>query len=267
MVDQKEKTMLNGKVIVVTGAASGIGAQTARELKLQGARVIGVDRNEVVENVDDFYRADLCDPASIDRLVQALPKHIDGLCNIAGLPPTAPATQVLKVNVLGLKKLTLDLIDTKLADGASITHLASLAGIGWPDSVDTIKAFESVDFSTVDAFCQKHDIEGARSYFFSKEYLVVWTHLNRWTWRDRGIRMNCVSPGPVDTPILADFIQTLGERAEQDMRVMDRPASPSDIAPIVAFLQSDGAGWLRGANITADGGMSSMLTLARYGLT
>ena len=68
---------------------------------------------------------------------------------------------------------------------------------------------------------------------------------NRWTWRDRGIRMNSVSPGPVDTPILPDFIETLGERAEEDMRVMDRPGCPSDIAPVVAFLLSDGAGWIR----------------------
>ena len=62
---------------------------------------------------------------------------------------------------------------------------------------------------------------------------------NRWTWRDRGIRMNSVSPGPVDTPILGDFLQTLGARAEEDRRVMDRPGTPKDIAPVIAFLLSD----------------------------
>ena len=88
---------------------------------------------------------------------------------------------------------------------------------------------------------------------------------NRWTWRDRSIRMNSVSPGPVDTPILPDFIETLGERAEEDMQVMDRPGQPADIAPVVAFLLSDGAGWIRGTNIPADGGMSSLSDVSAYG--
>ena len=88
---------------------------------------------------------------------------------------------------------------------------------------------------------------------------------NRCTWRDRSIRMNSVSPGPVDTPILPDFIETLGERAEEDMQVMDRPGQPADIAPIVAFLLSDGAGWIRGTNIPADGGMSSLSDVSAYG--
>jgi NAD(P)-dependent dehydrogenase (short-subunit alcohol dehydrogenase family) len=80
---------------------------------------------------------------------------------------------------------------------------------------------------------------------------------NRWTWRDRGISMNCVSPGPVETPILGDFIQTLGARAEEDMKVMDRPGHPNDVAPVVSFALSEGAKWFRGANLTCDGGMSS----------
>jgi hypothetical protein len=43
--------------------------------------------------------------------------------------------------------------------------------------------------------------------------------MNRWTWRSRDIRMNCVSPGPVSTPILPDFLETLGERAEEGMKI------------------------------------------------
>jgi NAD(P)-dependent dehydrogenase (short-subunit alcohol dehydrogenase family) len=79
--------------------------------------------------------------------------------------------------------------------------------------------------------------------------------MNRWTWRDRGIRMNCVSPGPVETPILPDFLETLGERAAEDAKIMDRPGRPEDIAPVIAFMCSDGSGWIRGANIPCDGGM------------
>jgi NAD(P)-dependent dehydrogenase (short-subunit alcohol dehydrogenase family) len=61
----------------------------------------------------------------------------------------------------------------------------------------------------------------------------------------------------VDTPILGDFLQTLGARAEEDRRVMDRPGTPKDIAPVIAFLLSDLSSWIRGTNIPTDGGMSS----------
>jgi NAD(P)-dependent dehydrogenase (short-subunit alcohol dehydrogenase family) len=67
--------------------------------------------------------------------------------------------------------------------------------------------------------------------------------------------MNCVSPGPVETPILPDFLETLGERAEEDMKIMDRPGQPQDIAPVITFMCSDGSAWIRGANIPVDGGM------------
>lgn len=79
--------------------------------------------------------------------------------------------------------------------------------------------------------------------------------------------MNCVSPGPVDTPILKDFLETLGERAAQDAHIMDRPGNPADIAPVVLFLLSDGSGWIRGTNIPVDGGMASHLACESSGLS
>lgn len=257
--------MHENNIQIVTGAASGIGAATARLLAEQGADVISVDLNPPADPVGRFLQADLSDRASIDRLVAALPAGARGLANIAGVPPTRPPAQVLKVNLVGLKYLTTRLVP-KLADGAAIVNLASLAGIGWPQATAAIRASEALDFAGVDAFCDRHDITGARSYFFSKEALVVWTMQNRWTWRERGIRMNAVSPGPVETPILGDFVQTLGARAEEDMRVMDRPGRPSDIAPVVAFLLSDASGWIRGANIPADGGMHAKVLCDANGL-
>jgi len=257
--------MLEDKTIVVTGCASGIGLETRRELERHGAHVIGVDRSSS-DAPADFHRADLSSPEDIDQLISDLPANIDGLCNIAGLPPTAPAAAVLKVNALGLQRLTMGLVP-KMSDGASITNLASLAAIGWGDSIEQLKEFSEVDFDSVDEFAAKHNMdEGGRSYFFSKEVVVTWTFGQRWAWRDRGIRMNSISPGPVDTPILPDFIETLGERAEEDMRIMDRPGHPDDIAPVVAFLQSDGSRWFRGANLAVDGGMAAHIAMQTSGL-
>ena len=258
--------MLKAKTIVVTGAASGIGAATAALLAERGAEVLAVDIHRPPREVGRFLQADLADPASIDALVAALPAGVHGLANIAGLPPTRPAAQVVTVNLVGLKYLTTRLVP-KLADGASIVNLASLAGLGWsqPEAKPAIDASEQLDFAGVGAFCEEHGIEGARSYFFSKEALIVWTLRNRWTWRERGIRMNAVSPGPVDTPILKDFIETLGARAEEDMRTMDRPGRPGDIAPVVAFLLSDESAWIRGTNVPVDGGMYSNVLCQMHG--
>jgi NAD(P)-dependent dehydrogenase (short-subunit alcohol dehydrogenase family) len=257
---------LSEKVIVVTGAASGIGAETAAQLKSAGATVIGLDRNQPDKNVDQYIEIDLADPASIACALDQIPTGIDGLCNIAGLPPTAPAPLVMKVNILGLQALTNGLID-KMNQDASIVNVASLAGAGWPDAVQQIKAFQAEGtFDNIDEICAKLDIEGARSYFFSKEVLIAWTMQNRWTWRDRGIRMNCVSPGPVDTPILKDFLETLGERAEEDSKVMDRAGVPVDIAPVVVFLCTKGSTWLRGINVACDGGMFSHVNVEKFQL-
>ena len=251
---------LADKTIVVTGCSSGIGKETARLVKKLGGDVLGVDVNKTDEHVDELYIADMSDRRTIKALVQALPTRIDGIANVAGLPPTAPANKVLLVNLVGLKYFT-ELMIPKLSDGASIVNLASLAGFGWPHATEAIRASYELGFEDVDDFVARHGVgnEGGRSYFFSKEALIVWTMKNRWTWRDRNIRMNCVSPGPVDTPILKDFIETLGDRAEEDMKVMDRPGNPDDVAPVVAFLLSDMTHWIRGTNIPADGGMSSHL--------
>ncbi len=250
--------MLKGKKIVVTGCSSGIGKETAKLIKKMGGEVLGVDVNKTNDYVDELYLADLSDRRTIKSLILALPTGIDGLANIAGVPPTAPAEKVLKVNLIGLKYFTEGII-TKLSNQSSIVNLASLAGFGWANSLEAINASNDLDFEDVEGFMRSYNIsnEGGRSYFFSKEALIVWTMKNRWTWRDRGIRMNCVSPGPVETPILKDFIDTLGERAAEDLSVNDRAGKPDDIAPVICFLLSDLTHWFRGANLTADGGMSS----------
>ncbi len=256
---------LTGKTVIVTGAASGIGAATLSAVRAAGATVIAVDRHHV-EGADHVHQVDLLDPRQIDALAEQLPAGAHGLCNVAGVAPTASPAEVLTVNFLALRRLTERLAPT-LADGASIVNVASMAGNGWRDHLDQVQELLSIDWPDVDAFAARHRLdEGARSYFLSKEAVIVWTMQQRWRWRDRGIRMNCVSPGPIETPILGDFLETLGERAQESVRNMDRFGRPDDVAPAIVWLLGDEAAWFRGANLTPDGGMGAHLALKRFGL-
>ena len=95
--------------------------------------------------------------------------------------------------------------------------MASLAGVGWPQAVADISRFiESADFENAGALCEELKIEGPRSYFFSKEVLVVWTMQN---WNTLAgpehSRQRRKAPGPVATPILGDFLETPGPRARK----------------------------------------------------
>lgn len=251
--------------MVVTGAASGIGEATANRLKAERATVIGVDVRPT--GLPHEHRTDLSDPDQIDKLVAELPEGIDGLCNVAGVAPSSPPWLVLAVNAKGLRRLTEALVP-KMSDGASVVNVASSAGMGWENSVELIREFERVPFArrALEEFSARHGLDrGGRSYVLSKEFVVVWTMRMRWAWRDRGIRMNAVSPGPVDTPILRDFIDTL-ERGPRVMELMDRPATPAEIAPVIVFLLTEEAAWFRGCNLAIDGGLTSHLRLERYGL-
>jgi NAD(P)-dependent dehydrogenase (short-subunit alcohol dehydrogenase family) len=257
---------LSGSQIIVTGVASGIGMAPAVDLKRRGAAVVGIDLAPS-DLADVHHQADLSDPAQIDALVDRIDPGCNGLCNVAGVPPSAPAETVLALNAKGLQHLTLGLVP-RLADGASIVNIASSAGMGWAKSADALRLFDSVPFeqAALRAFAAENELlEAGASYFFSKEFVITWTMRNRWTWRDRGIRMNCVSPGPVDTPALRHFIETLG-RARRVMDLMDRPGRPEEIAPVVAFLLSEESDWIRGANIPVDGGLTSHLALEQLGM-
>lgn len=255
-----------GKRVIVTGAASGIGAATAEQLTTAGWTVIGLDRHEPGTAVSQYVPVDIADPASIEAAVAAIDEPVHALCNVAGLPPTAGAVPTMKVNFFGLRQLT-ELLIPKLADRSSIVSVASLAGAGWPRAVErAARLVADGTLGNAEAMIAAEGITDQNCYFVSKECLILWT-IQSWSrWRDRGLRMNTVSPGPVLTPIHADFLATLGERAAKDQQRSERPAHPDEIAPVIVFLCGEESRWIRASNLAVDDGLYAASLLDEIGL-
>lgn len=250
---------LLNKTIVITGACSGIGAETARLARARGATVIGIDRNQPGLTLDGFIEADLGNPAAIDAAVAQLPQCVDALCNVAGVPGTADGALVARVNYLGLRHLTERVIE-RIPAGGAIVNIASILGADWPQRLEAHRELAAIDgFDAGAAWLRDHPVPQETCYQYFKEALLVWTFTRSQAWfLEKSVRMNCVAPGPVFTPILGDFVSMLGEqRVQRDSTRIKRPAFPDEVAPVVAFLCSDASRWVSGVNIPVDGGLAS----------
>jgi NAD(P)-dependent dehydrogenase (short-subunit alcohol dehydrogenase family) len=121
-----------GRQVVITGAATGMGFETTRLLLDAGATVTALDVAEVNLPGVAYLRTDLGDPAAIDAAVTQLPAEVDVLMNCAGIPGGTKFSplDVMKVNFLGLRHLTESVIP-RIPSGGAIVHIASIAGSGW----------------------------------------------------------------------------------------------------------------------------------------
>ncbi len=250
---------LSNKTIVITGVSSGIGAEICRTARLQGAHVIGVDRNDPALSMDAYHQADLGDTAAIDALVANLPDGIDALCNVAGVPGTAPKDVVERVNYLGLRHLTHAVLP-KMTAGGSVVNISSILGAEWPQRLDQHKALAEADsFDGGAEWLKANPVPQETCYQYFKEALIVWSATKAQdVFNQYDVRMNTVAPGPVMTPILGDFVQMLGqERVEADAHRMKRPALADEVGDVVAFMCSDASRWIVGANIPVDGGLAA----------
>lgn len=252
--------MLLGKTVLITGVSSGIGARTAELANALGADVIGVDIVRPGVEIGAFIEADLSSQSSIDDLVGRLPLNIDALCNVAGISGKVGAAKTLAVNFYGLRALS-EAVAPRIRQGGVVVNVASIAGFGWRADLERAKALVDIaGIPDTTGVVTNLGVMDEECYPVSKEALLLWTfraaHDPRF--KDRGIRVNAVSPGPVETPILKEFRQVLGdERVDSDISRVGRAGTPPDIAPAILFLCSDGARWINGANLPVDGGLEA----------
>jgi NAD(P)-dependent dehydrogenase (short-subunit alcohol dehydrogenase family) len=252
------------KHVVLTGASSGVGAALVAVLRsLDVGRITAVDRQPCSGDVDTFIETDLADPAAIDALIGQVDGPVDVLFNNAGVAATLPTPVVLAVNTLAPRRLALGLIDQIPAGGAIVTT-ASTAGSGWAERLGPIlELLETDDWPAALAWIDDHPDVVADPYAFSKECAQVFTMWASKAASSRGVRIAGACPGVIETPLLADFTATMTEPVLDWMIAQGngRRATAGDIANVLAFLGSDAAAYVHGANLIVDGGFTgAMLT-------
>lgn len=241
-----------GMRVIVSGGSGGVGAATVEELRDLGAEVHVVDLREPPLKVASYQLADLRDPAAVAAAVGRIGDRIDALFNCAGVRG-GPDLDVMLANFVGVRHLT-ELVIHRMASGGAIASVSSTAGRDWERRVDTWMTLVTCEsFVAAEAWCEAHPDEIAGGYGPSKEALIVWTMYTAVGLARKGIRINCISPGPTDTPMLpADFPQALIECIP-----LGRRAQPREQALPLIYLNSRAASYVTGQNLITDGGTVS----------
>ncbi|WP_319448714.1 MULTISPECIES: coniferyl-alcohol dehydrogenase [unclassified Mycobacterium] len=245
--------------IVVVGAASGIGAATATYFHERGDYVLGVDVRPRQTGVSDWIQCDLREPVEIKDLLARMGSGWDVLAHVAGVPGTLPAPDVVKINYLGMR-LVIEGTLPLMRRGGAVVAVASTAAAGWEQNTTELAGLlEATDPATVDRWLADQD--PAMAYYTSKQAVVSYVkRVCGSAWSKYGVRVNSVSPGPVETPILVDFEAHMGKEVLDGVRnTVGRHGTVDDIVPVIAFLGSSDAHWVNGQDIQVDGGFTVSL--------
>lgn len=236
---------LDGKIILVTGASSGIGRQIALSCAQAGAQIIASGRDaqrldatlEAMPNAGHRTLAlDLCDDAAVKAAVGALGK-IDGVVHGAGISLLAPlrlATRShiesqLASNLVGPMMLTQQLLlRNAIQQGGAVVFISSIsAHIG---------------------------VHGVSSYSASKGALEAMARSLSMEVAKKGIRVNCLAPGLVQTPMFEAALNTTGGLDETIKNYPLGLGQPEDVAHAAIFFLSPASRWITGTTLVLDGG-------------
>jgi NAD(P)-dependent dehydrogenase (short-subunit alcohol dehydrogenase family) len=238
---------LTGKTILVTGASSGIGRQTCISIANMGGSVIATARNE--ERLNEtlsmlpgdnhkIIKADLTDTSNIENLVGNIDK-INGIIHSAGIVKLIPAKFYTKDDLRSFSEINYE---------APVLLTSAL--------LKKRKVAESSSIVFISSIMSEIGIIGNGLYSGTKGALVAITRVLALELAVRKIRVNCVSPALVKTPL----IDELTFQKEIEANIEKHPlglGSPEDVANSCIFLLSDASRWITGTNLIIDGGYSA----------
>lgn len=238
-------TRFSGKVVIVTGAASGIGAATAARFAAEGALVTVSDLNEPASLPGGaiFLRADVTDEAQVQAMIAETVNRrgkLDCIVNNAGIGTALPTASLpleswertFAVNSTGVFLCSKAAIPHLEPTRGNIVNVASISGLAG-------------DFQMT-------------AYNASKGAVVNFTRALAMECGELGVRVNSVCPGVIVTPLAAGILENAQVREDWEERVpLHRLGQPEDVAGAIAFLASDDASYINGHNLVVDGGITA----------
>jgi len=246
-----------GLHVVVTGAASGMGAATARLLVDLGARVTAVDIKPTEVPVDRAIELDLRDRDAIEAAAASIDEPVNAFFGCAGLPGSPfSALDVLLVNFVGSRHLV-ELLVPKIPAGGAIAVVASNAAMGWQLQLDQLmQLVRAGGFDAGKQWCKANSgLLEPDGYPFSKKVLNAWVGSRAATLIADGIRLNCINPGPTDTAMMPHFVQHAGaDIIDAFVGPIRRHSSAEEQAWPLIFLNSPRSSYVNGESFTTDGG-------------
>ena len=229
------------KLVIVTGAASGIGRAQVKAFLQEGATVIGIDiqQSDVVEQNYSHFVGSVTDQAFLAQTISQI-ERIDILCNTAGIldgyaksleTDEALWDRIFNVNVKGMYFVTNAVLKKMLArkDGI-IINMASIAGLIAGG--------------------------GGAAYTASKHAVIGYTKQLSYDYCGEGIRVNGIAPGAIETPMNAADFEGTGEMAKwvAEQTPAKRWAKPEEVANITLFLASEASDYMHATIVPIDGG-------------
>ncbi len=238
---------LDGKVCVITGASSGIGAETAALFEQEGARVVGVDL-EAGAPGELSLQADVSDEEQVQAMYEEAAAKLGGidvLFNNAGINPTDDKS-VIDTDLEAWERVqTVNLRSVFLCCKYGIPHLLERGG----GSVINTASFVAVMGAAV----------SQGSYTASKGGVLALSRELGVEFARKGVRVNALCPGPVNTPLLQELFAKDPEKAERRLVhvPMGRFGEAREIAQGVLFLASDDSSFVTASTFLVDGGLSA----------